>query len=537
MSRQAPETRLIELIVRTRLDTPSLDDVAELQLLLQDPRLRRLYVELINVQGHLESVHTRQVEQAGDDRLAEVSSEDIFLALRQTEEDAPVVRYPKFEWEPDPSDAKQQADGLTLRATASAASYLVRTQIMKHRLMIGSVAAMLMVGAVFALVLMSGPDETRPTPNTAVAPAGQADKPVVATLTEVNEARWRDTAGAVTPRVGDQLHAGHELTLTHGLATITTKRGAIAIIEAPATIELIDHDNAIRLQHGKLLGICETPSSKGFLVRTPHMDITDLGTRFGVDANHLVSEVHVFEGSVQATQPGVTSTNHILVAGQALQADVQWDRVTAIELERSRFVFASIREALDPPVDAAAAGITHMAGDILWSTADATRIPGKQWPFHPKAVMHQELLGHRLGSDIDVTFHLPGVYSQFDPDTASSTIPSGTVIRSYLIAFKAEGPGWQSSKGRITFDGEILGIIANTHAGQSFSDAMQNKPDPIIRLLDGSLESGSYDPNTVNNVDMVEIGQDRRMLKFALQGVTHVDFFRVLVREPTGEQP
>uniref|UniRef100_UPI0035698FE8 LamG-like jellyroll fold domain-containing protein n=1 Tax=Roseovarius sp. TaxID=1486281 RepID=UPI0035698FE8 len=125
----------------------------------------------------------------------------------------------------------------------------------------------------------------------------------VATLTAAHDAQW----AAFKPRAGDTLYAGQRFTLTEGFAEITTAGGAVAILEAPATIELTDNDNALRLHAGNLVGICETESSKGFLVRTPHMDITDLGTRFAIavepDAEHgeaqSASEVIVMDGKVR----------------------------------------------------------------------------------------------------------------------------------------------------------------------------------------------------------------------------------------------
>ncbi|MEM9345953.1 MAG: FecR domain-containing protein [Planctomycetota bacterium] len=365
MNRQAPETRLIELIVRTRLDTPSPDDVVELQSLLQDPRLRRLYLELMNLQGHLETVHTRQAEQAGNDRLAEVDSEDILLALRQTEEDAPVVRYPKFEWEADPSTTKHQADGLTLRATASAVSYLLRSQVKKHRVLISSVAAVLVLGAVLSLSLLSGPDETEPPPEITGTPTTQNAKPVVATLTDTRNALWSGSAeGALVP--GSLLRAGDRFTLNQGFATITTQRGAIAILEAPATIELIDHDNALRLQSGRLLGICEAPSSKGFLVRTPHMDITDLGTRFGVDAELKATEVHVFEGEVQAAHPEALADikRVTLVASQSARTSEASREIESISHDTDRF--AAIRRE-------------SVFGGLFQNTVVDTDLNGTEW--------------------------------------------------------------------------------------------------------------------------------------------------------------
>jgi len=151
-------------------------------------------------------------------------------------------------------------------------------------------AAMILVSTL--VVFIGGPSKTAQTPN------------LVGTQSEPNRA---------APATGDQLHANQRLTLTAGFAEITTNDGAVAILEAPATLELLDHDNAIELLSGKLVGICETESSKGFLVRTDHADITDLGTEFAVQAKPDGVDTTVFVGKVVlstrdgATQPITTN--------------------------------------------------------------------------------------------------------------------------------------------------------------------------------------------------------------------------------------
>ena len=171
-----------------------------------------------------------------------------------------------------------------------------------------------------------------PAATTESTPRGSA---TVATLTAEHNAVWAE--GASAP--GSPLRAGQRLTLTAGFAEITTNDGAIAILQAPATIELTDHDNAIRLHTGKLVGICETESSKGFLVRTPHMDITDLGTRFGIDADADATEVHVFEGEVEAHRPDASTDTQPMrfVANQSARTSADTDTITRIDHDTDRF--------------------------------------------------------------------------------------------------------------------------------------------------------------------------------------------------------
>lgn len=132
-----------------------------------------------------------------------------------------------------------------------------------------------------------GPGPLAQAPST---PAPQAQW--VATLTAERDAVWER-------RPGQGLFAGQRLTLTRGLAQIKTVSGAVAILEAPATIELLDNDNAIRLIVGRIVGRCESERSKGFTVYTRSARIVDIGTEFGVSVDPAGElEVHVLQGQV-----------------------------------------------------------------------------------------------------------------------------------------------------------------------------------------------------------------------------------------------
>jgi len=255
-------------------------------------------------------------------------------------------------------------DTLTKQQYVAALTYVIEHTFTPKRLITGGIAAALLLGAVLAIVLMTDSDPqdqiAQETPNPpALIDEGLDAKPVVATLTASHNAQWAE--GALAP--GSHLTANQRLTLTAGFAEITTSRGAIAILEAPATVEFSDNDNALRLHTGKLVGICETESSKGLLVRTPHMDITDIGTRFGVDATQSdATEVHVFEGEVQATR---SSTEPVLLAA-AQSARAAADTRTIIAIDHAPDRFAAIRDE---------SGLSHPSS----TTAVDTDTDGIQW--------------------------------------------------------------------------------------------------------------------------------------------------------------
>jgi hypothetical protein len=165
------------------------------------------------------------------------------------------------------------------------------------------------------------PDDPSPW---AVDPVVKA--PIVATLTAEHDAQWAEQA---FPR-GSELLAGQRLTLTAGFAEVTTRHGAIAILEAPATIELLNNDNALRLHTGKLVGICQTPSSKGFAVKTGYANIVDIGTEFGVEVTDTGVQTTVFVGEVEIQTP--TGTTQRLTHNQTARVVViDGSRELAIE--------------------------------------------------------------------------------------------------------------------------------------------------------------------------------------------------------------
>ena len=169
-----------------------------------------------------------------------------------------------------------------------------------------------MLAALAAVVLLAVwlavPSNDKPQSDDDLAISG-AEQASIATLTLTRDASW---AGQV-PRLGEPLGPGTMLALTAGQAEITTSRGAVAVLQAPCTIELTDQSNALTLHSGKLVGLCHTTASKGFTVHTRHATIVDLGTEFGVHVLPNAVTTTVFTGEVSVDTPDTepqTLTTH-----------------------------------------------------------------------------------------------------------------------------------------------------------------------------------------------------------------------------------
>lgn len=135
----------------------------------------------------------------------------------------------------------------------------------------------------------------------------------IATLVKASACKW--AASTLPTAEGSRVGPG-TYELVEGLATLRFDSGAEVVLEAPATLELID-SMTCRLLRGTLVSDVP-PSAIGFVVDTKRARIVDYGTRFGVsasaDGDYMVQ---VLEGLVEVEDHG-ESTPHKLGAGQNL---------------------------------------------------------------------------------------------------------------------------------------------------------------------------------------------------------------------------
>jgi hypothetical protein len=150
----------------------------------------------------------------------------------------------------------------------------------------------------------------RPTPPT--ERQGTTSK-AVAMLDRAVDAQWNQSGEA--PRLGAPLEPGW-LRLKSGLAQVVFYSGARVIIEGPAELQLISASETF-CRSGRLTA--EVPSqARGFRVTTPQMNVTDLGTEFGLDVTERRTELHVFRGSVEFEPVGDGGKQNLQEGGAAV---------------------------------------------------------------------------------------------------------------------------------------------------------------------------------------------------------------------------
>ncbi len=117
----------------------------------------------------------------------------------------------------------------------------------------------------------------------------------VATLVRAQQCQW---AGSSLPTVeGARLKPGM-LDLIEGLAVLRFDSGAELVLEAPATVEVLDAMNC-KLRRGTLVAEVP-PQAKGFSIDTKDAKVIDWGTKFGVSADDDGKYmVRVIEGLVE----------------------------------------------------------------------------------------------------------------------------------------------------------------------------------------------------------------------------------------------
>ncbi len=116
----------------------------------------------------------------------------------------------------------------------------------------------------------------------------------------------------------DRFDAG-EYRLETGVIHLRLDNGADLVMRSPAVFQLHDAFH-MELLSGDLRAIIP-PSAEGFTVTAPQIDYQDLGTEFAlsVDQRTGTSELHVFDGQVDAKRPDSDTIISSITEGQSIQ--------------------------------------------------------------------------------------------------------------------------------------------------------------------------------------------------------------------------
>ena len=160
-----------------------------------------------------------------------------------------------------------------------------------------------------------------------------------ARILEVSNVEWAD--GAPHYDEWSLLRPGATLQFKSGWINLFLSNGAELLIEGPADVRF-DSSKKVFAKQGKLAARIG-PGAVGFRIETPHANVIDRGTEFGlsVDKNKRTSVV-VYKGAVDLDVVGDTAQpRHRLATGEALRVDGagQLSRITTV----------ASNEFLEPP--------------------------------------------------------------------------------------------------------------------------------------------------------------------------------------------
>lgn len=151
--------------------------------------------------------------------------------------------------------------------------------------------------------------------------------------------------GEPCPVEGTHLRQG-VYELRKGFIEVEYPSGAVIVVQAPATFELVD-DACVRLEDGCVAAHIPV-AAIGFRIESPGATVIDMGTDFAVQAvRDQESEVHVFQGEVLVDlhgDRGKSSDPLRLVTGEATRVDFFTGMPSGIDLDTQQFL-RSLREA------------------------------------------------------------------------------------------------------------------------------------------------------------------------------------------------
>jgi hypothetical protein len=194
---------------------------------------------------------------------------------------------------------------------------LVRRIVHLTRSHMGMLAALTAAAGVIAFWTLRRPSQpdmaeqgtAQVTAAQVAAPDQKKPSPAVATLTQVVDGVWAD--GAPMLHHGQQLEVGTQVALASGMVKVTYDCGAEVVLEGPCDFWL--HSPMVGYLNSGRITANVPRRAFTFAILSPHVDMVDLGTSFGVDigANGR-TELHVFEGEVLCSEP-----NRDAAAGRA----------------------------------------------------------------------------------------------------------------------------------------------------------------------------------------------------------------------------
>ncbi len=136
----------------------------------------------------------------------------------------------------------------------------------------------------------------------------------------------------------EPIPTGQVYRLSEGVLRCDFDCGAQVVVEGPAEFE-VTGEKAIALRLGRMMVLCATKETHGFVVELPKGRVVDLGTEFGIEvAASGESLVFVTEGEVQFfSGEARPPSSFVLRADEAMRVSQRNEPVVADKQLRKRF--------------------------------------------------------------------------------------------------------------------------------------------------------------------------------------------------------
>ena len=381
-----------------------------------------------------------------------------------------------------------------------------------HR--VWGLALLALASAAMLLIVLLRSNETGVNgASTAIANLG------IATIAFQSNAAWEEFGLSK----GDSLDVGI-FQLDVGIARLDFSSGASITLQGPTKFEIMS--SAQTRLHCGILTAQIPESAAGFEVFTPAMDVTDLGTAFGVAvAANGETDVCVFEGKVEVSSSGKEQTVPRLIhEGNAVRSMPQANKIESVAYETKKFEDGW-------PVTS---GVLQATGLMKFVSPGPEFVPGR-YEDNEHILVFLERTNVELRSELLVDLAEPGLYQRSRP-VPKYHLKEGQRIRSYLLQLdprdQSTDEAFNRSRvvGQITFDKPILGLIVRSNKLNA-TDRELGHPHGDYTKTRRGIEPPSGETPTLSGRDVVTLSKNQKTLSLDLSAAMAIDQIRVIVSD------
>ena len=333
----------------------------------------------------------------------------------------------------------------------------------------------------------------------------------IAVVTNADGALWEGEDASVI--IGSALKPG-AVELCEGTVELQLDSGVHVAIEGPARFELLNEHRGI-LHRGKL-SASVPPEGIGFTVDTPGMSVVDLGTEFGLNVGSNYSEVHVFDGEVEAILKGEVEPRQkeLLTTSLTRRVREAGGELEAVAFNPNRF--------LAPPDTIP--GIVKSADGIRALRTPPNSVQKGTYQ-HNYMLIFLEQDHIELEDPLEVSLTKPGRYvvgfGEANGSDFRHQLDVGVRVDSYFVHYDTKPVSHTRCRGMIQFQRPIVAVIAGAH--------QMSKTDELLGSWCTSYDRPETKDRQLEN-DRVTIGGDGRTLTLDWGVGTAADQIRVLVQ-------